>query len=158
MRNKFIAGLLAIFAGTFGIHKFYLGKTFQGILHIIFAFTGLSSIVAFFEGIYYLTMPEHEFDLRFNLSGEGRMLQKEQYALEREKLKLERVRLERMRIAEETEMKGGTNAINNVKKIPAKAITGEQADELAAWHDLLQKGIIDEAEYDDKRKVILGLN
>jgi TM2 domain-containing membrane protein YozV len=157
MRNKFIAGLLAIFAGTFGIHKFYLGKTLQGILHIIFAFTGLSSIIAFFEGIYYLTMSEHEFDMRFNLSGEGRMLQKEQFALEREKLKLERVRLERMRIAEEKEMKG-TTAKNEVKKIPTKAITGEQADELAAWHDLLQKGIIDESEYEDKRKVILGLD
>ena len=44
------------------------------------------------------------------------------------------------------------------KKMPAKAITGEQADELAAWHDLLEKGIISKSEYEEKRKIILGLD
>ena len=34
--NKVIYILLALFLGSFGIHKFYAGKNMQGILHLIF--------------------------------------------------------------------------------------------------------------------------
>ncbi|MBX9704718.1 MAG: NINE protein, partial [Gammaproteobacteria bacterium] len=34
-RNRIVAALLAIFLGGFGIHKFYLGKTGQGILYLL---------------------------------------------------------------------------------------------------------------------------
>ena len=37
MRSKGVAYLLLIFFGVFGIHKFYLGKVFVGIIYI---FTG----------------------------------------------------------------------------------------------------------------------
>ena len=33
--NKVIYILLALFLGSFGIHKFYAGKNMQGILHLI---------------------------------------------------------------------------------------------------------------------------
>ena len=33
--NKVIYILLAVFLGSFGIHKFYAGKSFQGIMHFI---------------------------------------------------------------------------------------------------------------------------
>jgi TM2 domain-containing membrane protein YozV len=35
MKSKLTAGLLGLFLGTFGIHKFYLGKTTQGIIYIL---------------------------------------------------------------------------------------------------------------------------
>ena len=58
-KSQVTAGLLAIFLGTLGIHKFYLGKWVQGILHIVFTiflfWTFLPMIVPFIEGIIYLT-------------------------------------------------------------------------------------------------------
>lgn len=39
--NKVIYILLALFLGSFGIHKFYAGKNMQGILHLIFCWTGI---------------------------------------------------------------------------------------------------------------------
>lgn len=55
VKSKVTAGLLAIFLGGFGIHKFYLGKIFQGILYILFCWTYIPSIISFIEGIIYLT-------------------------------------------------------------------------------------------------------
>jgi TM2 domain-containing membrane protein YozV len=37
LKNKVVAGLLAIFVGGLGIHKFYLGKVGQGILYLLFS-------------------------------------------------------------------------------------------------------------------------
>ena len=37
--NKVIYILLAVFLGSFGIHKFYAGKPIQGLLHILFCWT-----------------------------------------------------------------------------------------------------------------------
>ncbi len=39
MKNKFLAALLAFFLGAFGIHKFYLGENFGGILYFLFSWT-----------------------------------------------------------------------------------------------------------------------
>ncbi|MHA1792887.1 MAG: NINE protein [Promethearchaeota archaeon] len=59
--NKIVAGLLAIFLGGLGIHKFYLGKIGEGILYIIFCWTIIPSIIGFIEGIIYLVMSDDEF-------------------------------------------------------------------------------------------------
>jgi TM2 domain-containing membrane protein YozV len=64
-RSRVAAGLLGIFAGTFGIHKFYLGKTGQGIVYVIFFWTFVPAIIGFIEGIWYLTMSEAEFQARY---------------------------------------------------------------------------------------------
>ena len=63
--SRILAALLGIFLGSFGIHKFYLGKTGQGILYLIFFWTLIPGIVGFIEGIWYLTMTDAEFQLRF---------------------------------------------------------------------------------------------
>jgi len=59
--NKLVAGLLAIFLGTFGVHKFYLGQSVQGILYLIFCWTGIPTVVGIIEGIMYLTMQDNAF-------------------------------------------------------------------------------------------------
>jgi TM2 domain-containing membrane protein YozV len=41
--------LMALFLGNFGIHKFYLGQTTWGVIYLIFCWTGIPGIVAFFE-------------------------------------------------------------------------------------------------------------
>ncbi|WP_241716699.1 TM2 domain-containing protein [Sulfoacidibacillus ferrooxidans] len=65
-RSKLVAALLAIFLGTLGIHKFYLGKIGMGILYIIFSWTIIPSIVSVIEGIIYLSMKQEKFDQKYN--------------------------------------------------------------------------------------------
>lgn len=72
MRNKIVAGLLAIFLGAFGVHKFYLGKIGQGILYLVFCWTFIPGFVGFIEGIVYLAMSEEKFNQKYNTQTYGR--------------------------------------------------------------------------------------
>lgn len=55
--------VLAIMLGGFGIHKFILGYTKEGVLQILMSFfsCGLASVIPFVEGIIYLTKSDEEF-------------------------------------------------------------------------------------------------
>lgn len=64
-KNRMTAAILALFLGGLGIHKFYLGKTFQGILYIVFCWTFIPSLVGFIEGIVYLTKTDSSFAKMF---------------------------------------------------------------------------------------------
>jgi TM2 domain-containing membrane protein YozV len=66
MRNKYIAALLAIFLGLFGIHKFYLGQKTAGIIYLIFFWTGIPEIIGIVEGIIYLFTSEENFNKKYN--------------------------------------------------------------------------------------------
>ena len=68
MKNKVAAGVLAILLGGLGVHKFYLGKLGQGILYLIFSWTGIPSIIGLIEGILYLTQTDEEFNAKYNQS------------------------------------------------------------------------------------------
>jgi TM2 domain-containing membrane protein YozV len=59
--SRLAAALLAIFLGGFGIHKFYLGRTGQGIVYLLFFWTFIPAIVGFIEGILYLTKSDEDF-------------------------------------------------------------------------------------------------
>lgn len=67
IKNKIVAGLLAIFLGGFGIHKFYMGKIGKGILYLLFIWTGIPSIIAFIEGIVYLCSNDHNFQVKHHV-------------------------------------------------------------------------------------------
>lgn len=60
-KSRIGAALLAIFLGGFGIHKFYLGRTFWGIIYLLFFWTFIPQIIAFIEGILYLLMSDEKF-------------------------------------------------------------------------------------------------
>ena len=47
--NKVILLVLMFFLGGFGIHYFYEGKNLKGILSILFSWTFIPSIIAFFR-------------------------------------------------------------------------------------------------------------
>lgn len=64
VRNKVTAGLLAIFLGGLGIHKFYLSKPVAGILYLIFCWTYVPAILGLIEGIIYLTQSEADFQTK----------------------------------------------------------------------------------------------
>ncbi|QLH80443.1 zinc-ribbon domain and TM2 domain-containing protein [Halosimplex pelagicum] len=59
--ERVIAALLAILLGTIGAHKFYMGKTGQGVLYLCFFWTGIPTIIGLVEGIIYLTKSDEEF-------------------------------------------------------------------------------------------------
>ncbi len=64
-KNKVVAGLLALFLGGIGVHKFYLGKGIQGILYLVFCWTFIPAIFGFVEGLNYLLMSEKTFFQRY---------------------------------------------------------------------------------------------
>lgn len=66
MKSKTTAALLAIFLGGLGIHKFYLGKTFLGVIYLLLCWTYVPAVVALVEGILYLTTSESEFNRKYN--------------------------------------------------------------------------------------------
>ena len=68
--KKMLAGLLAIFLGGFGAHKFVLGYQTEGIIMLVVWVVGLFlcgipsavvSIIGIIEGIMYLTKSDEEF-------------------------------------------------------------------------------------------------
>jgi len=64
-KDKMAAGLLGIFLGGFGIHKFYLGKSVQGVIYLLFFWTFIPAIIGFIEGIIYLTKTDEEFQRKY---------------------------------------------------------------------------------------------
>jgi len=68
-KDKIVAGLLALFLGGLGIHKFYLGKTTAGVIMLLCGTVGILlvipfliiCIIAFVEAIIYLMKDEQAF-------------------------------------------------------------------------------------------------
>lgn len=66
MKNKTAAGIFAFFLGGLGVHKFYLGKTVQGLLYLVFCWTLIPAIISFIEAIILFTMDDQLFNLKYN--------------------------------------------------------------------------------------------
>ncbi len=67
VENKIAAGLCGILLGPFGVHKFILGRTTQGVIMLLSTILtfGLGAIImgpiGLIEGIIYLTKSDEEF-------------------------------------------------------------------------------------------------
>jgi TM2 domain-containing membrane protein YozV len=63
--KKLAAGLLGIFLGCFGIHKFVLGYTVPGVIMLVVSITCVGypvmQVIGLIEGIMYLTKSDEEF-------------------------------------------------------------------------------------------------
>ena len=65
--KRVITGILAILLGTFGVHKFILGYTNQGIILLAITIVtcgigaGITGLIGLIEGIIYLTKSDEEF-------------------------------------------------------------------------------------------------
>ena len=65
--KKIAAGVLGILLGCFGVHKFYLGYTKQGLIMLLvtvlsfFIFAFVMGIIGLIEGIIYLTKTDEDF-------------------------------------------------------------------------------------------------
>ena len=66
--KKLAAGLLAIFLGSFGVHKFVLGYNTAGLIMLLVTVLtcGIAGfvmgVIGIIEGIIYLTKSPEEFD------------------------------------------------------------------------------------------------
>jgi TM2 domain-containing membrane protein YozV len=65
-KRRATAALAAIFGGCLGLHKFYLGEPLAGLLYMVTFWTFLPAIAGIIEGIGYLVMSEHAFDVKHN--------------------------------------------------------------------------------------------
>src|SRR4028118_1981663 len=66
VKDKTVAVVLAFFVGGFGIHKFYLGNNLAGVLYLLFSWTLIPSVIAFFDFIGLLLMSEQVFQVQYN--------------------------------------------------------------------------------------------
>ena len=66
MKDKRIAGLLALFVGWLGVHRFYLGKIGQGVMYLLLSITGISFVLGLIDAIVFLTMDQERFDYKYN--------------------------------------------------------------------------------------------
>lgn len=73
-KNRFVAALLALFLGTLGLHKFYLGKIKAGIIMLCVAVfgsilfgvpTAIIALIALIECIIYLATPDDAFERKY---------------------------------------------------------------------------------------------
>ncbi len=60
MKNRILAGVLAILWGTLGVHKFYIGKLQSGLLCVVFCWSLVPTIMGIVEGIHYLRCPNNQ--------------------------------------------------------------------------------------------------
>lgn len=65
-RSRVMAGLLAIFFGFLGLHKFYLGKATWGLVYLFFSWSFVPMILGVVEGLMYLLMSNQEFEKKYS--------------------------------------------------------------------------------------------
>lgn len=72
-RNRIVAAFFALFGGVFGIHKFYLQRTFAGMVYVFLFIMGInifnfpiSVILGFVDAIKLLGMSDELFDRKYN--------------------------------------------------------------------------------------------
>lgn len=79
MKNKYVAAFLALGFGILGVHRFYLGRRFWGVLHLLLFFITLTitidgqgdailfpAILGLVDAILLFAMPVEDFDDRYN--------------------------------------------------------------------------------------------
>ncbi|TYB76040.1 TM2 domain-containing protein [Bizionia gelidisalsuginis] len=71
--KKILVGILALFLGYLGVHKFILGYNKEGIIQLIASIVtcGIAGIIPFIEGIIYLTKTDEEFYNTYQLGKKG---------------------------------------------------------------------------------------
>ncbi len=66
MKSKSTAGVLAIFLGWCGGHKFYLGEAGTGFVYLLFFWTFIPGILGIIQGLNLFGMSQAAFDAKYN--------------------------------------------------------------------------------------------
>ncbi|MCB0642116.1 MAG: NINE protein [Phaeodactylibacter sp.] len=75
MKDKNVAGILALFLGGLGMHRFYLGQIGLGIVYCLLIGTGISFLLGLIDAISFFVMDKEVFDHKYNgrYTGQDRM-------------------------------------------------------------------------------------
>ena len=65
-KSRIGAALFAFFLGSFGVHKFYLGRTFAGIMYLLFFWTYIPTILSILDFVTLLCMSDDNFCKKYN--------------------------------------------------------------------------------------------
>lgn len=65
-KSKKITIILALFLGSIGIHRFYLGQFWKGLLCVLFCWTYIPLVIALVDVIVFATMSKEKFDSKYN--------------------------------------------------------------------------------------------
>jgi TM2 domain-containing membrane protein YozV len=63
-RNQVIAGLLALFLGGLGMHRFYLGQ-WWGLFYLLLCWSGIPMLAALVEAISFLATDKQDWKERY---------------------------------------------------------------------------------------------
>lgn len=63
--DRVVVGLLALFLGLFGAHKFYQGATRLGMMYLLVFWTGVPAILGIIEGIVILTTTDEVYERKY---------------------------------------------------------------------------------------------
>ena len=63
--NKVALLLITFFLGGFGAHKFYLRRYLQGVIYLLFFWTGIPALVALVEFIIYALKSEADLQQQY---------------------------------------------------------------------------------------------
>jgi len=72
--KKILAGIMGILFGAFGVHKFVLGYTAEGVIMLVVSIVGfilcgiptiVMGVIGLIEGIIYLTKSDDEFNATY---------------------------------------------------------------------------------------------
>lgn len=66
MKDKNVAGILALFLGMFGIHRFYLGQIGLGFFYLIFFWFPLMWFIGLIDAIVFFATDKDAFDAKYN--------------------------------------------------------------------------------------------
>ena len=65
VKSKTTAIILALLLGNIGGHKFYLDRSGQGILYLLFCWTFIPALIALVEAIVYATTSDEAFHAKY---------------------------------------------------------------------------------------------
>ena len=69
MKSRKAAAFLALFLGTFGVHRFYLGQTGLGLAYFFSTFlfkVPVSAIMGVIDAVTFFSMSDEQFDRKYN--------------------------------------------------------------------------------------------
>ncbi len=64
MKDKNLAGILGLFFGGLGVHRFYLGQIGLGILYLFFFY--ITWFIGIIDALVFFSMDQDEFDRKYN--------------------------------------------------------------------------------------------
>lgn len=145
MKDKTTAGLIALLLGGIGGHKFYLGDTGTGVMYLIFSWTFIPGIIAFFEAIGFFMMDDQRFNQKYNqaaLSGSGARQQ------------LPKGHPGRGNQPQESPQQMGQNVTVNLEG--NQGSNTDVADQLEKLHNLKEAGALSDEEFEQQKRKLLS--